>query len=85
MEIPPEEEGGNVTVVETEGRGTGWQFDAADAGGLMFGLWNAMNTYKNHKVGLRAAFMPPVPLPRAVPTTVDPTVSPPPRRHGPRS
>jgi len=50
VEVQATEEGGNTTLVETEGRGTGWQFDRADAGGLMFGVWNALNTYKNHKV-----------------------------------
>jgi starch synthase len=27
--------------------GTGWQFDAPDAGGIRFGLWNALHTYKH--------------------------------------
>eukprot|EP00802_Teleaulax_amphioxeia_P007215 Tamp_07221.p1 GENE.Tamp_07221~~Tamp_07221.p1 ORF type:complete len:746 (+),score=180.62 Tamp_07221:72-2309(+) len=38
-----------VKVVEQEGHGTGWQFGNADAEGLKFGLWNALNTYKHHK------------------------------------
>lgn len=29
--------------------GTGWKFDTADAAGLQYGLWNAINTYKHHK------------------------------------
>mmetsp|Transcript_40308 Transcript_40308/g.126886 ORF Transcript_40308/g.126886 Transcript_40308/m.126886 type:complete len:286 (-) Transcript_40308:23-880(-) len=29
--------------------GTGWKFDCCDAEGLKYGLWNALNTYKNHK------------------------------------
>jgi starch synthase len=29
--------------------GTGWKFDRCDAEGLKYGLWNALNTYKNHK------------------------------------
>lgn len=32
-----------------EGVGTGWKFDQADAAGLQFGLYNAINTYKNFK------------------------------------
>jgi len=32
-----------------EGVGTGWKFDCADAPGLQFGLYNAINTFKNYK------------------------------------
>lgn len=32
-----------------EGVGTGWKFDRADAPGLQFGLYNAVNTYKNYR------------------------------------
>jgi len=32
-----------------DGVGTGWKFDCADAAGLQFGLWNAINTFKNYK------------------------------------
>lgn len=31
------------------GYGTGWKFDRADADGLKFGLWNALNTFRNFK------------------------------------
>jgi len=29
--------------------GTGWQFTAPDEGGVRFGLWNALHTYKHYK------------------------------------
>mmetsp|Transcript_12360 Transcript_12360/g.43027 ORF Transcript_12360/g.43027 Transcript_12360/m.43027 type:complete len:104 (+) Transcript_12360:129-440(+) len=32
-----------------QGTGTGWKFDRCDAEGVKFGLWHALNTYKNHK------------------------------------
>ena len=32
-----------------EGVGTGWQFDCADAPGLKFGLYNAIDTFKHYK------------------------------------
>ena len=31
-----------------ENKGTGWKFDRADPEGIKYGLWNALNTYKNH-------------------------------------
>jgi len=31
------------------GYGTGWKFETADREGVKFGLWNALNTYKNYK------------------------------------
>jgi len=31
------------------GFGTGWKFDRADAEGLKFGLWNALNTFRNFR------------------------------------
>mmetsp|Transcript_28839 Transcript_28839/g.65344 ORF Transcript_28839/g.65344 Transcript_28839/m.65344 type:complete len:655 (-) Transcript_28839:258-2222(-) len=31
------------------GYGTGWKFERADSAGLQFGLWNALNTYRNFK------------------------------------
>ncbi len=36
------------------GYGTGWKFDRADAEGLKFGLWNALNTFRNFKAVRRA-------------------------------
>ena len=34
---------------DSQGVGTGWKFDEADAAGLKFGLFNSINTYRNYK------------------------------------
>eukprot|EP00802_Teleaulax_amphioxeia_P009246 Tamp_09262.p1 GENE.Tamp_09262~~Tamp_09262.p1 ORF type:complete len:705 (-),score=126.08 Tamp_09262:87-2000(-) len=36
------------------GTGTGWKFDRCDGEGLKFGLWHALDTYKNHKEAWKA-------------------------------